>query len=105
MTESQIVTTICEYLELKKYFFWRQNNTAIYDGKRKTYRAMPKYAKRGVADLLIIIDGQAVFLEVKRPKCYLSEYQKKFKEDLLKYGGSDKYYLVRSVKDVIKLGF
>lgn len=104
MTESQIVSAICEYLRIKGYFFWRQNNNAVFDGGKKTFRAMPKYAKKGVPDIILIIGGQFIGLEVKRPKCYLSKHQKQFKEDLLKYGDSDKYYTVRSIEDVTKLG-
>lgn len=104
MTESQLVTAICEYLELKRYFFWRQNNTAIYDKGKMVFRRMPKYCKKGVPDIIIVSGGEFIGLEVKMPKKLLSKDQRKFKDDLEFIGGTKKYYKVTSIEDVQKLG-
>ncbi len=105
ITESQIVSSICEYLHYKGYFFWRQNTTPIFNQERRSYRAMPKYSKKGVPDIIIIIGGMFVGLEVKKPGQYLTPDQRLFKADLSRLGSCDRYYLVRSIDDVMKLGF
>ena len=96
--ETDIQRQICEYLELKKIFFYRNNNTPIYDARRKTFRAMPKYALKGVPDVIAVIRGQYVGIEVKKPKAYLSPNQKIFRDNLELAGG--KYILARSIEDL-----
>lgn len=101
--ESEIQAAICDYLALKKRFFWRNNTVPIYDATKKIFRAMPKYAMRGVADIIVITDGgYAVFLEVKRPKGKLSADQIAF-EALCKKWGAE-YYRVTSIDDVKEVG-
>ena len=98
--ERNIQLTICDYLALKKYFFWRQNTNPIFaDGK---FRAMPKYSKNGVPDIILVKNGIFIGLEVKRPKSKQSENQLLFQEELEKAGG--KYAVVTSLDDVINLG-
>jgi hypothetical protein len=105
MKEADIQNSICDYLALKKHFFWRQNNTPtseIRNGKR-IFRKMPKYAIKGVPDIILIGEvGQFIGLEVKQKGKYLSKEQKEFKEKLEKSGGE--YYLVRSIEDVQEIG-
>ena len=107
MSESTIQTSICEYLELRRHFFWRSNNTAIYDSSRKIFRALPKYAKKGVPDIIVIQKGTGTFigLEVKKPKpkkTYQSKDQKLFESGITACGGL--YYVVRSIDDVQAIG-
>lgn len=103
ISESDIQRTICDYLDRKKHFFWRANNTPIYDPTRKQFRAMPKYAIRGLPDITIITDGGfAVFLEVKKPKGTQSEHQKEFQRRCKEKGCE--YHVVKSLEDVIELG-
>lgn len=93
---------MCEYLTLRKHFFYRQNNTPIFDIKRQAFRAQPKYTPKGIADILVIKDGFAIFLEVKRPKTYQSKEQKVF-EQMCKDAGAE-YYTVRSIDDLKEVG-
>lgn len=99
--ESEIQNTICEYLSLKKYFFWRQNNvpiSMIRDGQR-TFRRMPKYSKAGIPDIIVINNGGIVtFLEVKRKGGKLSDVQIEFKKEC-DYRGIN-YFVVYSLDDV-----
>lgn len=100
--EKDIQSAICQYLfDIKHYFGWRQNNTPIYDATRKTFRAMPKYSLKGVADIIVIKNGTAIFLEVKRPKGKQSDEQVDF-ENMAKKNGAQ-YYVVTSIDDVIKI--
>lgn len=102
MPESQIVTSICEYLEVKKHFFWRQNNVSVYDPVGKRFRAMPKFSKKGVPDIIVIWRGYFVGLEVKQKGKYLSKDQKEFRDGVIDAGGE--YHLVRSIEDVQEIG-
>lgn len=101
--EKEIQLAICDYLALKKYFFWRQNTTPIWDGKDGAFRAMPKYSMRGVADIILIGKGGfIVFIEVKRKGGKLSEYQEVFKALCEKWGAT--YIVANSLDDVINAG-
>jgi len=100
--ESAIQLSICDYLKLKQWFFWRQNTVGMYDAKRETFRSLPKYARHGVSDILLVKDGILYALEVKRKGGKQSERQKEFQKDLEAAGG--KYFLVESIEDVQVIG-
>lgn len=107
--ETPILRTICEYLELKGYFFFRINNIPVYDPRRKCFRAMPKYSIKGVSDILVLHKGQSLFIEVKVPKgidedgieqkkTYQSKDQKEFQKKVEENGCM--YIVVRSLNDI-----
>ncbi len=100
--ETEIQRAICDYLAFKKYFFWRNNNTPIYDPVGKKFRAMPKYTMRGRPDIEVIRDGFYIGLEVKQPKKKLSESQQEFETNVKKAGGE--YYKVTSIDDLKEIG-
>lgn len=100
--ESNIQLAICDYLALKKVFFWRQNTTPVFDTKTKFYRPMPKYSMRGVPDIIIIKNGKFIGLEVKRPKGKQSDSQLEFQKNCIL--NKAEYFVVTSIDDVIKLG-
>ena len=102
MKENEVLYSICEYLEWKKYFFYRNNNTAIYDPTRQCFRALPKYAIKGVADIVLLSKGSVWFIEAKtaKPKTYQSKDQKEFEKKVIANGGN--YLLARSIDDLIK---
>lgn len=102
MKEVNVQNSICEYLSYKKHFFWRNNNMAVFDPTRKSYRALPKYAKKGVPDIIVIKDGFFIGLEVKRAKTYQRKEQKQFEKEVKEAGGE--YYVVRSINDVQEIG-
>lgn len=98
--EKEIQLAICDYLSLRKHFFWRQNTTPIFaDGK---FRSMPKYSLTGVPDIILIKDGKFWGLEVKREKAKMSEAQMHFMKNCTLKGGE--YHVVTSVDDVQALG-
>ena len=105
MLEGDIQLSICEYLEWKRHFFWRQNSSGSFykgaDGSRQ-FRKPPKYAKNGVPDIIVVKDGIFIGLEVKQPKGKQSADQKKFETDLVAAGGV--YNIVTSIEDVQALG-
>lgn len=98
--EGLIQSAICDYLALKKYFFFRSNTTPIFSEGR--FRRMGKYAKTGVSDIILVKDGIFHGIEVKRAGGTLSASQKAFKAELEAAGG--RYEVVTSIDDVIKCG-
>jgi len=102
--ESDIVSSICDYLALREHFFWRQNTAPAVqkspDGWH--FRRMPKHAMRGVSDIIVVHVGRPYFLEVKRPKTSQSPEQKEFQKRAETAGAL--YAVVRSIEDVQALG-
>jgi len=98
--EKETQLAICHYLEAKQYFFWRQNNTPVFDFSTKTYRSMPKYAVKGVPDIIIILPGGKVaFIEVKRKPAKQSPEQVTFQKKVEAHGCT--YILAYSLDDVV----
>lgn len=103
MSEGNAQSAICDYLAYRKHFFWRQNTVGVYDAKNKTFRKMPKYAMKGVPDIIVIDNtGHAIFLEVKSAKGVLSKEQKIFRDKCKEKGAE--YYLIRSVDELKPIG-
>lgn len=100
MKENDVVSSICEYLEIKRYFFWRQNTTPVFS--QGHFRRMPKHSKKGVPDIILIRSGLFIGLECKTDIGRQSPEQKQFESDCVKHGG--KYLVVRSIDDVIAMG-
>jgi len=99
--ETDIQKSICQYLELKRYMFWRQNTIPALNKEGK-FRAMPKYSKNGIPDIIVVKQGQFIGIEVKKPKGKQSENQIKFQKELELAGGT--YYIATSIDDLIKIG-
>ena len=101
--ESEVQKAICDYLALRKYFFWRNNNTPIFNSKTQVFRSMPKYALAGVSDIILLNKGTIWFIEVKRDKkSKQSEAQLAFEKQVLANGGC--YVVVSSIDDVVACG-
>ena len=65
MKETGIQSAICDYLAMRRVFFWRQNNLPRFDKTKGIFCKLPKHTPRGVADIIAVRDGRAIFLEVK----------------------------------------
>lgn len=99
--ETDIQRAICDYLALRKYMFWRNNNIPVYDAVGKKFRAMPKYTMRGRPDIEIISGGHYIGLEVKVLKGKQTDSQIDFEVGCKRAGGS--YFVVRSLEQVMKI--
>ena len=95
MKEKDIQKQILEYLKIKKIFHYRNNTGGFMDKNNHFYR----YGEVGSPDIICVINGIYIAIEVKQPKGKQSEGQKAFQENLEKAGG--KYWLVYSLEDVI----
>lgn len=101
--EKDIQLACCQYLELKRHFFWRQNTTPTFDITKKTFRAMPKFSLKGVPDIIVIGNGgQFIGIEIKRPGGKLREEQQSFKEMCQRVGAQ--YHTITDVSQLIEIG-
>lgn len=74
----------------------------MFDAGKQRFRAMPKYTRKGMTDMIIVQVGPPYFLEVKRPGAYQSAEQKEFQA---RAEGAGAYYaVVRFIEDAQQLG-
>ena len=107
MKESEIQSQIIDFLQILekqgKLFFQRTNNVPISmmrNGKR-VFRSMPQGAKKGFPDIIVVVDGYFIGLEVKTLIGRQSEHQKAMEKLIIENGGV--YVVVRSLDDVINI--
>lgn len=101
-SENNVVSAVCDYLSYRPHFFWRNNTVGVYDRKNETYRSLPKYAIKGVPDIIVLAFHTVVFIECKTDKGRQSEAQKDFQKEVESRGYT--YILARSVDEVIAAG-
>lgn len=103
--EAKVQNKICEHLQKKGLFFFRTNNSPVYDQKLNSglggYRSQGKWAASGLPDIIGIVNGRFVGLEVKSTKGKQSSDQVLFERRCKNNGGI--YAVVRSVSDVDKV--
>ncbi len=98
--ETEIQSAICDYLALKKHFFWRQNSSGSFQNGK--FVKLPKYSMSGLPDIIVIKDGFFIGLEVKKQNTKQNKNQKEFEKGLKNAGGE--YYVVRNIDDVKNIG-
>ncbi len=105
--EKDIQREICEWLDARKYFFWRSNNTPVFSASGRNndgamrFRSLPKFTPRGLPDIIVIHRGRFIALEVKRPGEKLRPEQAEFGCKAVVAGGE--YHKVCSLEDVIAI--
>jgi hypothetical protein len=100
--ESEIQRQILDYLTLRRIFHYRQNSGAFVFPETGTHkRRFFKAGVLGAPDIICVIKGQYVGIEVKAPKGKQSEHQKAFQQTLEAAGG--RYVLAYSLEDVISV--
>lgn len=99
--EKIIENQIMHLLKLMGIFAWKNNSVGVYDPIKKIYRKQNgTYHMNGVSDILCIIEGRFVAIEVKTPTGKISPDQKMFILNVLKEGGVA--FVARSRMDVFK---
>lgn len=101
-SENLVLGACCEYLEAKRYFFWRQNNIGVYDAKKKIYRKLPKWSMKGVSDIVCLKNGIPFFIECKTKKGVQSDDQKEFQRLVEENRGV--YVLATEIEDLRNAG-
>lgn len=98
--ENKIQSATLKKLQKAGIFCWRNNNNAVWDARLNngygSYRSFG--GLKGVPDIIAIINGQFVGIEIKTPKGRLSEHQILFKKMCKRNGG--KYLVVKKVADI-----
>lgn len=99
-TEKQIENAILEYLSyIPDGMFWKNQSVGVWDATRNSYRlSRSKFQIKGTADILGVMKGVFVAIEVKRPGGKVSEDQLRFIERVNKLGGVA--FIAHSVVDV-----
>lgn len=94
--ESDIQKAILELLRLRGVFCWRQNVGSFKVGDR-----FVSMGYRGISDIVGILGGRFLALEVKREKGLLSDTQIVFLRKVREAGGIA--MVAESVSDVVRL--
>jgi hypothetical protein len=76
--------------------FWQNDSVAIRGRKRCN-----RYRPNGVSDILGVISGQFIAIEVKSPTGKLLQSQIEFSQRFRRAGGE--YYVIRSLEDLTEL--
>lgn len=101
--EKDIQREICDWLFINHFFFWRSNNIPVFgrsnDGVKR-FRALPKYTPKGLPDIMCIVNGKFIGIEVKR-FTKLSPDQVAFSYKVFAHGGN--YYVVHSLDEFLLL--
>lgn len=93
--EGEIKHIICEWLSIRKCFFWIQQAGKIPGRINKS-----KYLRNGISDILGIWKGQMLAIEVKVLGNKPTEEQKNFIKDVNESGGIG--FIAYSLDDVMK---
>lgn len=93
--EKDIQRAIIDWLAIKKVFHYRQNTGGFMDAQKHFYR----FGALGAPDIIAVVKGQYVGIEVKGTKGKQSPAQKQFQADLERAGG--KYILTNGLSDFL----
>ena len=100
---NKLTAAVIKKLENAGIFCWRQNNLPVYDPKLNNgyggYRSHS--GLKGVPDVICIIKGQFVGIEIKAGKDRLSAHQVLFQQRCEYNGG--KYMVVKKISDINSL--
>ena len=99
LTEHQVQTQILEEL-LSRGIFCFRNNSGAFATQYKDKNYFIQFGLKGSSDIIAIINGIFVGIEVKGPRGKQSEYQNAFQKNIEDAGGI--YILAFSWEDVVK---
>jgi len=86
LKEKEIKKCVRDWLKYKRIFHWN-----VWQGQ---------FSRKGISDIIAIINGKIICIEIKTIQGRQSTYQKEFQKEVEGAGGI--YFLARSVDDVIK---
>ena len=84
------------------FWKWQPDISRTSCAELAPVRALPKHTPKGLADILVVKDGRAIFLEVKNETGRPSQDQLDFGRDVMAAGAD--YRIVRSIEDVQAAG-
>lgn len=96
MMEKEIENSILSFLDFIGVFAWKNQSVGIYDPIKKIYRrSNNKYHRKGIADILGIVEGKFLAIEVKSKTGTISPEQRIFIARVNQDGGIG--FIARSV--------
>ncbi len=98
-SEHNIQSSILDYLARRGVFHFRNNSGAL-PMQRNGQQYFVRFGAKGSPDIICVIAGRFVGLEVKDEKGKQSEDQKEFQRSLESAGGI--YFLVRSIDEAME---
>ena len=99
MKEKQIENEILNFLRILGVYCWKNQSVGIYDPVKKVYRRNGNHNHiRGTSDILGIINGRFLAIEVKSEIGKLSPEQRVFLAQISNNGGVA--FVARSLRDV-----
>jgi hypothetical protein len=104
MIENQILT----YLANKKIFAWKNQSQGTFDPRKGVFRKSRNvHHINGVSDILGIIDGKLLAIEVKKPYISRKTLQIKYRtqEELEKLASEDQIRFINRVKSLGGIAF
>jgi len=79
--------------------FWKNQSGGIYDSSKRVFRkSYNKFHINGVSDILGVVKGRLICIEVKAKKGRVSPSQKIFIEEVNRLGGLA--FIAKSIEDV-----
>lgn len=94
--EKDIQKSILEFLDFRSILAYRQNSGAFVDKAKHFYRFA---SMNGLPDIVAVIGGRYIGIEVKKPGGKLREAQKTFREALEESGGI--YWVFDSLDEAV----
>lgn len=99
--EADVQRAILDYLELRHIFHYRNNSGAFVMPETATHaRRFFRAGVVGAPDIVCVVNGKYVGIEVKGTGGVQSDHQKQFQEELEAAGG--RYILARSLDEVVQ---
>jgi hypothetical protein len=95
ISERDLQASIIQWLQAKKFFYYRQNTGVAKMGEEGRY---VRFGNVGSPDIVVVRNGIYIGIEVKGTNTAWSLEQKGFKEKLEDAGGT--YILARRMEDV-----
>ena len=97
LLEKDIQKQIADWLTLRG-IFWYRNNTGAVAGEYKGRKRFIRFGSAGAPDIVCVIKGCYIGIEVKRPGGKQTPDQAAFQDQLILAGGN--YVLAESLEDV-----
>jgi len=103
--QAQIVALLSHHARKNHFIFFSVPNEHDLSATKNRYAKINKLKKMGltpgVADLVIVKNGKAHFMEVKTPKGRISDNQRKFMDNAA--GAGAHYIVVRSYENAVEI--
>jgi hypothetical protein len=108
ITEKDVENLILTFLRIKGIFCWKNQSTGVFDPTKRTFRkSHNRHHINGVSDIIGIVDGRMLAIEVKKP--YISKktnrVMERTQEQLEKLASDDQILFINNIKALGAVSF